>query len=214
MIQLHILATCSEYQTIESTQGWNCKRISGIYSVTFDRTSRKYISKMMTAGNSQADHIKGFCRKIQLLCRNSLKIYSHIWSSSQYLRLLYLFRRNIRFCPLCTVLIHISRKHACAGSDIQNPLPFYTESPIHNFLIKFLRIDISVPCIFPRSLSSVKGLSGIYSVIFYFHMPIPSSTDLTDLLPSQDLPVMKCQSTSSLHPLWMHLCDKQFFHQG
>ena len=36
-------------------------------------------------------------------------------------------------------------------------------------------------------------------------MPILSSTDLADPLPSQDLPIMKCQSTSSLHPLWRHL---------
>ena len=118
---------------------------------------------------ARCDYVKASVRKVCFFCRGCLKGYLHACGVCQVSCLFYLLWRYIRACPVRSIPVHIPRQHAGACSEIQNILSFNAEASLHDLLIEFFRIDVSVFCIIFRCPAPVKCFPGIYPAVSYFH---------------------------------------------
>ena len=123
---------------------------------------------------ARRDYIKTACGEIDLFGGHRIIIYLHPGFIRQALCLLYLLRRDIRTCPVCTVPVHIPGQHACARPQIKHLLPVYAETSVHYFPVEFIRIYIPVFCIFFRGSPPVECLAVIYTAVCYHHICQPS----------------------------------------
>ena len=89
-------------------------------------------------------HIKRTGRKIQLFRRYGLIFYIHAGFFRKKLCLFYLLGRYVSTYPFCSELIHVARQHARTCSKVQNSLTLNAQTPVSNFSVEFLRINIPV----------------------------------------------------------------------
>ena len=121
------------------------------------------------------DHIEAVGREIDLLGRYRPEFDVHSGLICKSLCLSDLLRRDIGPDPVCSVLIHITRKDACTRTKVQDSLALYAKTSVCHSLIEFVRIYIPVSGVVFRCLTPVKSLACIYPVIFDLHINYPSS---------------------------------------